>query len=362
MALRPSCWETRWAGAAGRLDPFVQQIHPAIENIDLLGSVGQDVIGGSGSNRIQGDAGEQHAVRPRRRRLGRRRDGRDVLWGGTGADQLQGGNGADLVLGEGGEDRIMAVPGTTCWMAVPAPTSSMAAAGSDTYVFGLSEAQPDRIFDFDGQNRISLLDASADDVQAIVSGPDLYIRVGGKDIAIIDQYMTHQSDWAGVLTKGGLTDMSELITGGSVVTDPTLPQPSPDVIGSAGNDILRAPSDAGHFLRGMAGDDQLFGGAGDDRLDGGKGTDTLQGGAGDDAYVLRHGDGGIDRIIDHQGKSTVEIQGIDFKDLSAWKVGGDLWLAVDTTPLGMVEDWQSDHADWSVRIGDKTVAADDLFS
>jgi Ca2+-binding RTX toxin-like protein len=343
-------------------NPFVQQIHPAIENIDLLGSVGQDVIGGSGSNRIQGNAGDNMLAGRGGDDWIDGGDGRDMVWGGTGADQLHGGNGDDLVYGEAGEDRLHGGAGDDVLDGGAGADFLYGGAGADNYVFGLSEAQPDRIFDFDGANRISLLDAPADDVQAIVSGPDLYIRVGGKDVAIIDQYMTHQSDWAGVMTKGGLKGMSELITDGSVVPDPTLPQPTPDVIGSAGNDILRAPSDAGHHLRGMAGDDQLFGANGNDRLDGGKGTDTLQGGAGNDSYVLRHGDGGIDRIIDHQGQSTVHIEGIDFKDLAAWKVGGDLWLAVDTTPLGMVEDWQSNHADWSIRIGDKTVAADDLFS
>ncbi|WP_027135506.1 calcium-binding protein [Geminicoccus roseus] len=343
-------------------NPFVQQIHPAIENIDLLGSIAQDVVGGSGANRIQGNAGDNMLAGRGGDDWIDGGDGRDVVWGGTGADQLYGGAGDDRLYGEAGEDRLYGGAGDDVLDGGAGADLLYGGAGSDSYVFGLSEAKPDRIFDFDGQNSISLLDAEAGDVQAIVSGPDLFIRVGGQDVAIIDQYMTHQSNWTGVLTKNGLKGISELIGDGQVVTDPTLPQPSPDVIGSAGNDILRAPSDAGHHLRGMAGDDQLFGGAGADRLDGGKGTDTLHGGAGNDTYVLRHGDGGIDRIVDHQGKSTIEIQGIDFKDLAAWKVGDDLWLAVDTTPLGMVEDWQSGHADWSVRVGDRTVAADDLFS
>ena len=341
-------------------NPFVQQIHPAIENIDLLGTVGQDVVGGGGSNRITGNAGDNMLD-------GRGGDdwidgagGRDLIFGGDGADRLYGGEGADQLHGGAGNDQLFGGNGDDLVDGGAGADLLYGGGGNDTYVFGLSEAKPDRVFDFDGHNRLDL--SASDDVQAIVSGPDLYIQVGGKDIAIIDQYLSHQDNWDGIVTKSGLKGISQLITDGHVTTDPTLPTPSPDLIGSEGNDILRAPSDAGHHLRGLGGDDQLFGAAGNDRLDGGKGTDTLQGGAGNDTYVLRHGDSGIDRIVDHQGSSTIEVQGIDFKDLSAWKVGGDLWLAVDTTPLGTVEDWQSNHHDWSVRVGDKTVAADDLFS
>ena len=217
-------------------------------------------------------------------------DGADRLYGGEGADQLHGGAGNDQLFGGNGDDLVDGGAGADLLYG---------GGGNDTYVFGLSEAKPDRVFDFDGHNKLDL--SASDDVQAIVSGPDLYIQVGGKDVAIIDQYLSHQENWDGVVTKSGLKGISQLITQGHVTTDPTLPTPSPDVIGSEGNDILRAPSDAGHHLRGLGGDDQLFGAAGNDRLDGGKGTDTLQGGAGNDTYVLRHGDGGIDRIVDHQG-------------------------------------------------------------
>ncbi|HEX2529040.1 MAG TPA: hypothetical protein VHL31_22430 [Geminicoccus sp.] len=112
----------------------------------------------------------------------------------------------------------------------------------------------------------------------------------------------------------------------------------------------------------MAGNDQLIGGAGSDRLDGGMGSDSLKGGESDDTYLLRRGDGGIDRITDGAGHNTIELQGVDFKDLSGWKVGHDLWLAVDTTPLGVVEDWDSGQHAWSIKTADRTVSADDMFS
>ena len=341
-------------------NPFVQQIHPAIENIDLLGSVAHDVLGGEGSNRITGNGGDNMLD-------GRGGDdwidgggGRDVIFGGAGADRLYGGDGADQLHGGAGSDQLYGGSGDDVLDGGAGADLLYGGSGNDTYVFGLSEAKADRLFDFDGHNKLDL--STSDEVRAIVSGPDLYIQIGGKDVAIIDQYLTHQDNWDGVLTKSGLKGMSQLLAGGHVTSDPALPQPSSELVGSEGNDILRAPSNNGHYLLGLGGDDQLFGGAGNDRLDGGKGADTLQGAAGNDTYLLRHGDTGIDRIVDHQGLSTIEVQGIDFKDLSAWKVGGDLWLAVDTTPLGMVEDWQSNHQDWSIRVGDKTVAADDLFS
>ncbi|WP_159712754.1 calcium-binding protein [Geminicoccus flavidas] len=343
-------------------NPFVQQIHPAIENIDLLGSAAHDVVGGEGANRIQGNEGDNQLWGRGGHDWIDGGDGRDLVWGGTGNDQLHGGRGDDQLHGDAGEDSLHGGAGDDVLDGGAGADLLYGGEGADTYVFGLSEAKPDRVFDFSGSNKINLLDADPDDVQAIVSGPDLYVRVAGKDVAIIDQYLGHEGNWSGILTKGGLKGIASLLTDGTVTPDPTLPQPTPDVVGTTGNDILRAPSDAGHHLRGLGGDDQLFGGAGNDRLDGGAGTDTLQGGAGEDTYLLRHGDGGIDRIIDHQGRSQIQIEGIDFKGLDAWTVGRDLWLAVDTTPLGMVEDWQSNHVDWTIRIGDKTVAADDLFS
>ncbi len=58
-----------------------------------------------------------------------------------------------------------------------------------------------------------------------------------------------------------------------------------EIRGMRGNDVLF----------GAAGDDSLYGGTGDDRLDGGTGADLLDGGAGDDLYVV---DQASDRVIE----------------------------------------------------------------
>ncbi|HEX2529041.1 MAG TPA: calcium-binding protein [Geminicoccus sp.] len=176
-------------------NPFVQQIHPAIENIDLLGSAAHDVVGGEGNNRIQGNAADNQL-------RGRGGDdwvhggeGRDVIWGGDGSDDLRGGEGADRLFGDGGQDALYGGNGDDVIEGGAGADLLYGGAGADSYLIGLSEGRPDRLFDIEGVNKIHLDDSDPDDVQAIISGPDLFIRVNGADVAIIDQYIGHQDNW-----------------------------------------------------------------------------------------------------------------------------------------------------------------------
>ena len=343
-------------------NPFVQSIHPAFENLDLLGNSAFDVYGSESGNRINGNAGDNMITAQGGDDWVFGGGGRDVIWGGDGADSLYGASGADHLLGGAGEDRLYGGDGDDVIDGGAGADLLYGAAGNDVYRFGLSEAKPDRVFDLAGSNTLELKDAAPADIHAIIAGNDLYLQVDGKDVAIIDSYVGHESVWSGIDTSAGLKSIASLLTTGTVTVDPTLPQPRPDLVGTDANDVLTAPTGAGHHLQGMGGDDILVGGSGTDRLDGGMGTDTLKGGAGADTYLLKAGDSGIDRIVDHAGKSTIEVTGVDFKDLSHWMNGKDLWIGVDTTPLGVVEDWQSNQHDWAIRIGDKTMATDDLFA
>lgn len=343
-------------------NPFVQSIHPAFENLDLLGNSAFDVFGSETGNRINGNAGDNLIAAQGGDDWVYGGGGRDVIWGGDGADSLYGASGADHLMGGAGEDRLYGGDGDDLIDGGAGADLLYGAAGNDVYRFGLSEAKPDRVFDLAGSNALEIKDAAPADIKAIIAGNDLYVQVDGKDVAIIDSYVGHESVWSGIDTSAGLKSIASLLTTGTVTLDPTLPQPRPDLIGTDANDLLAAPTGAGHHLQGMGGDDILTGGSGADRLEGGMGTDTLKGGAGADTYVLHAGDSGIDRIVDHAGKSTIEVTGVDFKDLSHWMNGKDLWIGVDTTPLGVVEEWQTNHQDWSIKVGDKTVAVDDLFA
>ncbi|KQN89779.1 hypothetical protein ASE95_16480 [Sphingomonas sp. Leaf231] len=64
-----------------------------------------------------------------------------------------------------------------------------------------------------------------------------------------------------------------------------------EIRGMRGNDVLF----------GAAGDDRMYGGAGNDRLDGGTGADLLDGGAGNDTYVV---DAAGDIVIEAAGAGT----------------------------------------------------------
>jgi len=122
------------------------------------------------------------------------------------------------------------------------------------------------------------------------------------------------------------------------------------VYGTAGNDVLNAPSDAGHWLLGGSGNDTLNGGAGADLLDGDTGDDTLAGGAGDDeladenggsdTYIYRYGLDGFDLIYetddgeDPTGEDTLKIYNVPANASIEFMVEGDrdLFIQVGDDP------------------------------
>ncbi|WP_281826331.1 family 16 glycosylhydrolase [Jannaschia rubra] len=69
-------------------------------------------------------------------------------------------------------------------------------------------------------------------------------------------------------------------------TDPGAPtDPDTQIVGTSGEDILKAGAQATTLL-GLGGGDKLFGGSGDDVLIGGAGADVLRGGEGADTFVF----------------------------------------------------------------------------
>jgi Ca2+-binding RTX toxin-like protein len=85
------------------------------------------------------------------------------------------------------------------------------------------------------------------------------------------------------------------------------------LIGTTGNDVLRAAGAQPHEIHGLGGNDvlagatgadHLAGGDGNDQLNGGAGVDTLLGGAGDDTYTLADP---VDTIVElpGEGRDTV---------------------------------------------------------
>lgn len=72
--------------------------------------------------------------------------------------------------------------------------------------------------------------------------------------------------------------------------------------GTAGNDVLAAPSDAPWSVNGGRGDDDMTGGAGDDSMVGGRGSDVMRGGGGDDRL---NGGAGDDTLYGGAGRDVL---------------------------------------------------------
>jgi Ca2+-binding RTX toxin-like protein len=95
---------------------------------------------------------------------------------------------------------------------------------------------------------------------------------------------------------------------------------APAIRGTLGPDTIQAPNVSSE-IRGLAGDDRLFGGAGDDMISGGAGDDFIQGpvGGGSDTLV---GDSGDDRVF--AGDGDDQLLGGAGNDLLNGYYGHDL--------------------------------------
>ena len=111
------------------------------------------------------------------------------------------------------------------------------------------------------------------------------------------------------------------------------------LFGGSGDDTLYGaddalgspPSDGGNLLEGDAGNDLIVASSGNDTLDGGPGNDMMQGRAGDDTYRLGR-TSGRDRIVDSAGSDRIVFDsGIGFDDVTLFRDGRDLLVAIDQT-------------------------------
>ena len=303
------------AGLPSGAEGFAQQVHPFIENVSLMGSIDHDILGDGRDNRLIGN------------------DGDNSIFGGAGADWLDGGEGDDWLQGGDGDDLMYG------------------SGGDDMFVLGLHESGVDTIFDHSGVNTVSLRGASESRLQVSLDGDDLKIAYDGRDVAVIDQYVGHEANFAGLDLGQGVRAFPDLLA-------EFLPQRA----GTADADILQA-ADGGEWLLGKEGNDSLLGSASADRLEGGDGGDTLSGGAGNDTYIIRDGETGTDRIVDGQGSNTVELVGYEGKALGGFMIGKDLWLTADTLPVAIVEGHGTNPDSFQgVKVGDKLVDPHELMS
>jgi Ca2+-binding RTX toxin-like protein len=294
---------------------YIQQVHPYVENVRLTGSVDHDLLGDGRANSLIGNAGDNR------------------IYGGAGDDWLDGGAGDDWLQGGAGEDVMYG------------------SEGDDAFVLGLNDSAVDTIFDHSGVNTVSLHGASASRLQVSLDGQDLRIGYDGRDVAVIDQYVGHEANFAGLDLGQGVRSFPDLLA-------EFLPQRA----GADGADILRA-ADGGEWLLGKGGEDSLVGSAARDRLEGGDGSDVMSGGAGDDTYLMQKGESGIDRIADTQGRNTVELTGHEGSAVGGFMLGNDLWITADSQPVAIVVGHgASPDSFQGVKVGDKLVDPHELMS
>jgi len=293
--------------------PFVRGISPGVENLTLEGTAPHAILGDDRANRLEGN------------------DGDNRIWGGAGDDVLVGGGGDDWLYGGEGDDLLDGGPGEDLLYGGP---------GDDTYVLGLAEDGPDRIFDGEGRNRVRLDGIDPASVSVRSDGDDLVIAVNGGEIGRIVGYAQQPSAFLGLDFGDGPRPFDAFGGDGrNAPLDDILAgfRSAPRIEGTESRDLLFG-TDAGEWLRGFGGNDRLEGGGGDDLLEGGAGSDLLRGGAGDDVYLVRAGEAGVDRIEDALGTNRVVVPDARADMLAGFFAGDDLWVTVDGNPAFVVAD------------------------
>ncbi|CAN5438654.1 hypothetical protein BH10PSE6_BH10PSE6_24720 [soil metagenome] len=235
----------------------------------LVGSALNDAIdGGGGNDTLNGGAGD------------------DTIWGGKGDDVITGGEGDDTIYGDGGNDS-----------------------------FSIAHAGRQKIYGGDGK-----------DVFSVASGLTKVDRLGGgagSDTLVLGQDMASGFDFSAETITG--IETIQLLAGhsymldmndGNVAAGETL-KVDGHLLSVA--DFLKFNGSAeldGRFdLIGGAGNDVLRGGAQSDKLTGGLGVDRLFGGLGNDRFV--YGDAaestvaGADWIRDWNAGDRVDLSAID---------------------------------------------------
>jgi len=361
-----------------------QSMDPGIEHLTFQGNVDYDVFADDYDNRLTGNNGDNliHAGggndilsggAGNDQLLGG--DGEDELSGGTGNDQLSGGDDDDVLRGGGGDDVLAGGLGLD---------ELYGEAGNDSYVLGLNDVAIDSIFDHEGANRLVLEGVGDEAIEASLLGNDLYITADQAPVAVVSDYVGHETSLAGIDFGQGLKTVDSLL-----VDNPGLDAAVSEIEAkraeAIANDPLRAHddlsaptqidtdkndreigTDGDDWLSGLDGDDHLYGNAGDDILEGGSGGDHLKGGAGDDRYLFKAGDNGsADRIYDTEGQNFAELQGFgrDQPEAAVLADGQDLGVFADGDMVFIVKDFVGNEESFiGVQSGERFFETDDLLA
>ncbi len=318
-----------------------------------FGEAGADTLyGGAGVDQLSGGADNDVIVANDGDDIAWGDDGDDELHGGAGTDQLQGGTGNDLLYGEDGDDTLFGQEGDDTLSGGAGCNYLLGGAGNDTYLVD-ADVGEDVIVDDDGVNTVQFadgvttnqltfrpgIDATGNDRYLVIeglAGGGRVVIAGGFD-GTVGQFAF--SDGSSLTAQQAhdlalaATRLPKLVSTGAYNVGPH------SILGSSGNDALRAPApghavyagDGDDTLIGSAGVDSLYGGKGDDRLDGSAGDDILAGGDGKDTYVFGRGAG--NDLIQEQHVLAGSGPEIDTLELAAGVLPADVRLVRDGNDL-----------------------------
>ncbi|MDZ4094340.1 MAG: M10 family metallopeptidase [Paracoccaceae bacterium] len=276
------------------------------------GTVIENAIGGSGNDRITGNAANNSLGGGHGNDRITGYGGHDVLNGGAGDDTLNGGAGFDTAVYRGSIGAVVNLATTT---------AQNTGYGRDVLIsieHLTSGAGHDRLTGNERANRLiggngndTLNGAEGNDTLRGDFGNDVMNGGLGRDTALFIGTAAVHADLSrtGAQTTGYGTDhliSIENVTSGSGNDRLTGNNLGNIFKSGAGNDILRGGGGSDRLI-GEAGADRLLGGAGNDRLNGGTGNDMLNGGAGSDMLL---GGGGADTFRFDGGRDVV----LDFTD------------------------------------------------
>ena len=175
-------------------------------------------------------------------------------------------------------------------------------AGNDTYVFSRG----------DGQDRIDTRDFTPGKVDTIqfgagINASDITFTHSGYDLILgINGTSDQMSIWYWGSGDAYRIQRVEFDDGtawdAAYLNNMAAAAP---VIGTNGDDSLRAWSGGDAILQGFGGNDQIFGSSGNDILDGGTGNDYLSGQGGNDVYLFNRGDGS-DTISEYSATDNLD--------------------------------------------------------
>ncbi|EYD78198.1 Alkaline phosphatase [Rubellimicrobium mesophilum DSM 19309] len=267
---------------------------------DMAAGEGDDILdGGDGDDILDGGDGDDH------------------LSGGNGDDQQNGGEGDDWLFDAAGDDRLYGGDGND-WLA--------GNEGNDQLYGGLGDDRldghmggVDQLYGGPGNDRYVVYDAG-DTVTEDRDDPS-----GGIDV--VEAYMSYTLGFGlENLDLGGSFRVGDLNGTGNELDNTIIGTPGRNILRGVGgndglfggrNDDILIGGTGQDSLGGGRGEDVLRGGGGDDDLDGGSGLDRLRGGGGDDTFVF---------LAPQDGGDTIA----DFRDAG----GNDDRIAIDASRFG----------------------------